>query len=87
MHCPKLQQRLLSGPISVHDFMEHVLYDVQEGYYAQRPVLGPLGDYVTAPQMTQVFGEVLGAWFIHQWQQRGQPTPVQFIELGPGLGS
>ncbi len=86
MHIPKLLKRLYQNPIRVHDLMHHVLYDESEGYYAKKVVTGKTGDYITSPYMTQAFGDVLAAWFIYEWQRKGQKKPIHLIELGPGNG-
>jgi len=56
-------------------------------YYGARDSIGGIGDFITAPEITQMFGEVLGAWVISRWVQMGRPTPFQLIELGPGKGT
>jgi len=76
-----------TGPITVLDFMTRALYDPQEGYYATKVPMGRTGDYITAPEMTQVFGEVIAGWLIDIWQQAGSPNPFHLIELGPGRGT
>lgn len=75
-----------SGPISLHDFMTQALYDPKEGYYAQKSPIGRDGDYITAPEMTQVFGEVIALWLVDLWQQANRP-PFHLIEMGPGRGT
>ena len=87
-----LEERLrenirLNGPISVADFMQACLHDPEHGYYATRPALGGEdADFLTAPEASQMFGELLGLWCAHEWTQIGSPAPVQLIELGPGRG-
>ena len=63
------------------------MYHPQWGYYAQHHPIGKDGDYITAPEMTQVFGELLALWAYVQWQSKGQHHPVAVIELGPGNGT
>ncbi|MBM3467837.1 MAG: class I SAM-dependent methyltransferase [Alphaproteobacteria bacterium] len=75
------------GSLSISDFMTRVLYDSQEGYYARKIPIGREGDYITAPEMTQAFGEVIALWLIDIWQQAGSPTPFHLIEMGPGRGT
>lgn len=73
-----------SYPLSVYDFCTHALYDAKEGYYAR---VNPLEtDYITAPEISQVFGEIIGVWCAHQMQTR-VPPPLHLIELGPGRGT
>ena len=75
------------GPISVATFMSIVLGHPTLGYYsAQRP-FGQDGDFTTAPEINQIFGELLGLWSVQTWLDMGQPKPFDFIELGPGRGT
>ena len=52
-----------------------------------RDVFGAEGDFVTSPEVSQVFGELMGAWAVYQWTQMGKPDPVRLVELGPGRGT
>jgi SAM-dependent MidA family methyltransferase len=74
------------GKLSVATFMEIILQNPQHGYYHHVPCIGRQGDFVTAPSLCSLFGTILGAWFVHQWQQLGRPQAIQLIELGPGSG-
>lgn len=74
------------GPISVHDYMEACLYDPRHGYYRKASPLGRGGDFITAPEISQVFGELIGLWAAEVWRGMGEPKPVRLIELGPGRG-
>jgi NADH dehydrogenase [ubiquinone] 1 alpha subcomplex assembly factor 7 len=56
-------------------------------YYAKGQALGASGDFVTAPEISQMFGELIGAWCADLWQRAGQPGRVQWVELGPGRGT
>lgn len=76
-----------TGPITVADFMALALYDPEAGYYATKVPIGRAGDYITAPEMTQVFGEVIALWLVDIWQKAGRPTPFHLIEMGPGRGT
>lgn len=76
-----------TGPLTVADFMELALYDPDGGYYARKVPIGRSGDYITAPEMTQVFGEVIALWLLDLWQQAGRPTPFHLVEIGPGRGT
>jgi len=76
-----------SGPLTVLDFMTQALYDPENGYYATKVPIGREGDYITAPEMTQVFGEVIALWLVDIWHQAGQPTPFHLVEIGPGRGT
>ncbi len=74
------------GPISVADYMSRCLHDPQDGYYATRPALGADGDFITAPMVSQMFGELIGLWAVETWRRLGAPERVILAELGPGLG-
>jgi len=74
-----------SGPISVATFMDLCLHDRRHGYYATRPGLGE--DFITAPETSQVFGELIGLWAAHEWQEMGAPDRLTLIEIGPGRGT
>jgi len=87
-----LQSRLIrrieaEGPLTVAAFMATALYDPAEGYYRAREAIGRGGDFVTAPEVSQVFGELLGLWCAAAWESLGRPRPVRLIELGPGRGT
>lgn len=75
------------GPISVADYMAQCLADPTHGYYTTRDPLGAAGDFVTAPEISQMFGEIVGAWLVEAWQAAGAPEPVILAELGPGRGT
>ncbi len=75
------------GPISVADYMQACLHDPEHGYYRRRMAIGGAGDFVTAPEISQVFGELIGLWCAVVWQQMGAPHAVRLIELGPGRGT
>ena len=76
-----------NGPITVAQYMAHCLGDPEHGYYMTRDPLGAHGDFITAPEVSQIFGEIVGAWLIHAWQLIGAPSPVHLVELGPGRGT
>jgi NADH dehydrogenase [ubiquinone] 1 alpha subcomplex assembly factor 7 len=81
-----------AGPITVADYMTSALTDPDYGYYTRaRPdggePLGAAGDFTTAPEISQLFGELIGAWLIDCWRQAGSPDPVNLVELGPGRGT
>ena len=86
-----LKERLIAkikaeGPLSIAEYMTTCLLDPIHGYYPTRDPLGSDGDFITAPEISQMFGEVLGLWCIQSWQDMGRPEMVQLIELGPGRG-
>ena len=75
------------GPISVAAFMAMALHDPRAGYYARHDPLGRTGDFITAPEISQIFGELVGLWVADLWQCLGRPDPVVLAELGPGRGT
>ena len=76
-----------SGPISVAEYMHICLSNPEHGYYTTRDPFGPDGDFVTAPEVSQMFGEMLGLWLIQAWVDQGQPAQFALVELGPGRGT
>lgn len=74
-----------TGPISVATYMDLCLHDRRHGYYATRPGLGT--DFITAPEISQIFGELLGLWAANAWQEIGAPDRVTLVEVGPGRGT
>jgi NADH dehydrogenase [ubiquinone] 1 alpha subcomplex assembly factor 7 len=75
-----------AGPMTVAEFMAACLYDPQDGYYATRPAIGgDSADFLTAPEASQMFGELIGLWCAHEWDALGKPA-FNLIELGPGRG-
>ena len=75
------------GPIRVSDYMADALGHPQHGYYMTHQAFGADGDYITAPEISQVFGELIGAWLVNAWEEIGAPSMVHLIELGPGRGT
>jgi NADH dehydrogenase [ubiquinone] 1 alpha subcomplex assembly factor 7 len=76
-----------TGPISLADFMAEALTHPTLGYYRRGDPLGAAGDFITAPEISQMFGELIGIWLIDVWERLGRPTPVILAELGPGRGT
>lgn len=76
-----------SGPMPVWRYMELCLMHPQHGYYVSRDPLGREGDFITAPEVSQMFGELLGLWAASVWRAIGQPPLLRLIELGPGHGT
>ena len=76
-----------TGPLTVAEFMAEALQHPRLGYYAMRDPLGAAGDFVTAPEVSQVFGELIGLWCADVWARMGRPDPVLLVELGPGRGT
>ena len=75
------------GPISIAEFMTIALHDPAAGYYATRDPFGAAGDFITAPEISQVFGEFLGLWCVQVWHDQGRPGQKRLVELGPGRGT
>jgi NADH dehydrogenase [ubiquinone] 1 alpha subcomplex assembly factor 7 len=76
-----------SGPLSVADYMAACLADPHHGYYMRRDPLGAAGDFITAPEISQMFGELIGLWAAVVWQSMGEPAELVVAELGPGRGT
>jgi SAM-dependent MidA family methyltransferase len=75
------------GPISLSRYMALALGHPKHGYYMTRDPLGARGDFTTAPEISQMFGELIGLWAAHAWATTGAPEPVVLVELGPGRGT
>lgn len=83
-----LRRRIrLTGPITVADFMAEALGHPAHGYYMTRDPFGARGDFTTAPEISQMFGELIGLWCAEVWRTAGSPRPVRLVELGPGRGT
>jgi SAM-dependent MidA family methyltransferase len=76
-----------TGPMSIADYMALCLFDPQHGYYTTREPFGRDGDFTTAPEISQMFGELIGVWLIHAWRALGRPDRPIFAEIGPGRGT
>ena len=75
------------GPISVAGYMYACLGHPDFGYYMSKDPFGRGGDFITAPEVSQMFGEMLGLWILAAWQSIGSPAPFTLMELGPGRGT
>lgn len=75
------------GPIGLDVYMAEALMHPEHGYYSRRDPFGLAGDFTTAPEMSQIFGELLGLWLADRWEALGRPRPVCLVELGPGRGT
>ena len=82
-----LRRIRLSGPLTIADYMADCLLHPQHGYYTTRPPFGAEGDFITAPEISQMFGEVLGLCLAQAWQNQGAPATFALAELGPGRGT
>ena len=76
-----------NGPISVAEYMAMCLYTDHDGYYMKGMPFGKDGDFITAPELTPLFGEMLGLWVAATWQQMGAPERFSLVEFGPGRGT
>ena len=77
----------VQGPMNVSDYMANCLYDPAHGYYMSREPFGAEGDFTTAPEISQMFGELLAAWLYNAWREAGSPVPATIAEIGPGRGT
>lgn len=75
------------GPITIADYMQACLGDPAHGYYMTRDPFGRGGDFITAPEVSQMFGELIGLWAVEAWERLGRPKPFTLAELGPGRGT
>jgi len=75
------------GPMSVATYMGLCLTHPSKGYYRAREPIGGKGDFITAPEISQMFGELIGFWLVNIWQQMGEPKAFTLLELGPGRGT
>ena len=83
----KIARRIRAeGPLSVAVYMAMALHDPEGGYYARPDLIGGSGDFTTAPEISQIFGELIGLWCAELWDRMGRPEPVILAELGPGRG-
>jgi SAM-dependent MidA family methyltransferase len=76
-----------TGPMPVSEYMATCLFDPEDGYYTTREPFGPGGDFTTAPEISQMFGELIAVWLFRTWQALGRPLPVTLAEIGPGRGT
>jgi SAM-dependent MidA family methyltransferase len=76
-----------TGPMSLATYMALCLTHPRDGHYAVGRPIGADGDFITAPEVSQMFGELIGFFFVNLWQQMGQPTSFTLLELGPGRGT
>jgi len=86
-----LEQRLITlikarGPITIADYMEDALMHPHDGYYTSKNPIGTKGDFTTAPEVSQIFGELIGLWLVQAWTDLGKPEAFNLVELGPGRG-
>lgn len=77
----------LEGPMRVSDFMQVCLLHPEHGYYVKNSAFGVGGDFITAPEISQMFGELLGLCIAQAWMDQGAPSDFHLLELGPGRGT
>lgn len=87
-----LEERLIAlirarGPITVADYMADALMHPHDGYYTTQAAIGAGGDFTTAPEISQIFGELIGVWLVQAWTEMGEPDDFNLVELGPGRGA
>lgn len=84
----KLKQRIRDyGPICVSEYMDACLNDEEFGYYKSAKVIGQSGDFITSPEISQTFGELVGLWCVAVWQAWGETDTFNLVELGAGRGT
>lgn len=76
-----------NGPISIAEYMHTCLMHPEHGYYTNRDPFGPDGDFITAPEVSQMFGEMLAIWLMQAWVDQGRPSKFALVEMGPGRGT
>ena len=76
-----------SNSITLDKFITKALYDKKYGYYMKRNPFGLNGDFITAPLISNLFGEMIALWCVAFWEKNGKPNKINFLELGPGDGS
>lgn len=85
---PYLRQLIAENQgVTVAEYMQACLLHPVHGYYMKGRPIGAQGDFITAPEISQMFGELIGVWFRDLWQQMGKPSSPHLIELGPGRGT
>src|SRR6185312_9118788 len=77
----------VAGPMPVRQYMSLCLSHPELGYYTTRDPLGRAGDFITAPEVSQMFGELIGLWAASVWKLMGEPENIRLVELGPGRGT
>ncbi len=76
-----------NGPLPINKYMETCLYHPEFGYYMKKNPIGKQGDFITSPEISQVFGELVGIWLVNAWKTLGEPESFNLLELGPGKGT
>jgi len=76
-----------TGPLTLEAYMQMALMHPEYGYYQSGKVFGASGDFTTAPEISQMFGELIGLWWVDSWVKMGSPAKFNLVELGPGNGA
>jgi len=79
----------MRGPITLHDFVRQAANHAQHGYYQNKNAakIGEAGDFITAPEISHLFGEMITVWCVLAWKNLGSPASIRLVELGPGNGT
>ncbi len=86
--CRRLAERIrASGPISTGAYLAEALFDPREGFYATKDPIGAGEDFITAPEVSQMFGELICLWLAQCWHAMDEPAALHLAELGPGRGT
>jgi len=87
LHSRIVKHMKTSGPLPLAEYMHWCMADAQDGYYTNQEAIGAKGDFITAPEISQMFGEMIGIWAVETWEVLGRPSPFNLVELGPGKGT
>jgi len=82
-----IEQIVLDGPMNVADYVQRCLLDPLDGYYTRHVRFGTDGDFITAPLVSQMFGEMIGVWIAETWRALGSPERFRLVEIGAGDGT
>nr|XP_027194899.1 protein arginine methyltransferase NDUFAF7, mitochondrial-like [Dermatophagoides pteronyssinus] len=82
-----VKQIQFTGPLTVNDYMRLALTHPKYGFYMRQDVFGEKGHFITSPEISQIFGELIAIWIMYQWQQYSNARQLDIIELGPGRGT
>ena len=78
----------MRGPITLHEFMSQSTNNLEHGYYqSSKDKIGGDGDFITSPEISQLFGEMITIWCVSCWEELGRPSKINLVELGPGKGT